>query len=118
AADNEEFQLTLQKMSARRSRSIVGIARFTAADVRYDGDTRLVGVYDTPLEGRPNHCDLLGPHIPHLTGVRSKREAATLRKKRIKRLIDKIGPNAIVPVASFRNGFLDQSMALSHCGEP
>lgn len=106
AASDDEFRKTYRQLSEGKPRNLVAIARFTASTVRYDGDQRLVGVYDTPLDGKPNHCDILGPHIPVVPDVTSKTKAETLRKKRIKKLIEKIGPAALVPTEDFRGGFL------------
>lgn len=112
AASNDEFTLTISQMSERRARELVGVARFTAATVRHDGNARLVGVYDTPLDGKPNHCDLLAPHIAPIKDVLSRRDAESKRKKRIRRLIEKIGPDAIVPAIAFRDGALVASSAV------
>jgi hypothetical protein len=71
-----------------------GVCSFAAKVVRYDGNKRLLGVYDTALLTRRHHADLFAPPF----GL-SRRE----KERRTELIIRTIGPK-FISVAVFRNG--------------
>src|SRR5690606_26595221 len=65
-AADDEFLLTMEQLHSNgKQREFHGVARFQAGSIRHLGDERSLGVYDTPLPGKINHCDIIARHIPH-----------------------------------------------------
>jgi hypothetical protein len=107
AAANEEFELIISELKQRSAqrgsvRYFHGVCEFKVATVRYDGEDRLVGVYDTALPGKPHHADIVGPNL-HVITTASKSEQERDRRKRYKRMLELIGPS-FIPARRFRNG--------------
>ncbi|WP_027555241.1 hypothetical protein [Bradyrhizobium sp. Cp5.3] len=107
SATNDEFELTLNELKARstasgRARYFHGVCAFAAAVVRYDQDSRLVGVYDTSLPQKPNHADMIAPDMHAGTGASNSQKERD-RRKRHKRVIELIG-TSLVPARQFRSG--------------
>ncbi|TPK04585.1 hypothetical protein FJ872_27380 [Mesorhizobium sp. B2-5-9] len=109
AADDTEFLLTVKEITANSEaeRRLYGIAQFAAASVRYHDGLRLLGVYDTSLQGKPHHADLIAPVVARDVEVGppiSKGRRETLRKKRLLRLNEKLGK--VFLASEFRDGLL------------
>jgi hypothetical protein len=107
AATNDEFEITISELKERSSdrghqRFFHGICEFKAVTVRYDGEKRLVGVYDTVLPGKVHHADIVGPDL-HVISTASKAEQERDRRKRYKKILELIGAS-FVPARKFRNG--------------
>jgi hypothetical protein len=100
-APDHEFVQTVAEMRLRDpNRVLHGVAMFPAAAARYHDERRLVGLYDTPLEGKPHHVDMIGPKVE----APSRGQKKVLEKRRYSILIEKIGE--IVLAADFRQGAL------------
>ncbi len=105
AADNE-FQQTLQELTARwspKARRFHGVVTFDARKVRYVADSRLCCAYDTALPGKPHHGDIAGPAIKEDTKSATRRQ----QERRIKHLID----TAMIrfeTATAFRDGVLSK----------
>jgi hypothetical protein len=103
AACDSEFRITYGLLAeASRAKGVPrylhGICTFTARDVRYEGEKRLLCVYDTAYEDRPGHADLLAPRFPAGT---SRGEIERFKKA----LVRRIGPT-LVRIEKFRDGAL------------
>ena len=102
SADNREFELTFLEMKTRsdskgKEQFFHGVCVFSAKSIRYDNDSRFLGVYDTALPDRRHHADVAAPPVD---GRKDK-------EKRLKRIIDKIGPG-LVRVTEFRDGLFSK----------
>ncbi|RWP38542.1 MAG: hypothetical protein EOR04_26040 [Mesorhizobium sp.] len=117
AAGDDEFVLTVRQMTenSEAERRLHGVAQFIAATVRYHDGQRLVGVYDTPLKGKPHHADLIAPIIARNVEIGppvSKGRRETLRKKRLRCLNEKLG--MVVLASEFRSGLLAGPPSVEH----
>jgi len=98
-ASNRQFRWTygeMKKASDARGipRFFHGVCSFPARVIRYDNNSRLLGVYDTALLSRRYHADLFAPPL----GL-SRRD----KERRTELIIRKVGPN-FASVAKFRGG--------------
>lgn len=96
-ASNSEFERTFKiiKSNAKSrgaERFFHSVATAQVRDVRYDGEERLTGVYDTAIFGRRRHADVMG------TGSKS------LQKERRKMALLKVLNANIEPTDTFRGG--------------
>ncbi|MDE3771490.1 hypothetical protein I7G86_07735 [Sinorhizobium meliloti] len=104
-----EFDETMSALRPRwqtNGRSLEGIMTFAVSAVRHTPGGRFSCVYDTGMEKKPWHADLM---LPELTAT-SKSQAKRLRFERLKALVDLIG-NDFSDMKAFRNG------RLAHLGE-
>lgn len=100
AAGNEEFTLTLAELKPRwaeRVRRFHGVATFRAGQVRFENGERICCVYDTALEGKPNHAVVAGPEFKG-----NDRKKLIARRK--KYIIDVM--KRFETASEFRGGFL------------
>jgi hypothetical protein len=102
AAADDEFEITFEELKRRsdeqgKERFFHGVCRFLAGNIRREGATQQLGVYDTSLHRRRHHADILAPPLQN-------RREVEARKKRI---LDKINPSYI-PVADFRSGAFEK----------
>jgi hypothetical protein len=104
---DEEFDLTISELKARsaasnRPRSFLGVCIFTAHTVRFQNGARFLGVYDTALQGKDHHADILGPSLDPSSEL-SKTQREKEKRKRIKNMIELVG-RCFDPARSFRQG--------------
>lgn len=107
AAEDEEFRLTIDQLKTRsaaagKQRFLHGVCIFPASTVRYDNDSRLLGVYDTALPDKPHHADMIAPDLHPITTL-SKTQKEKENRRRYKRIIELIGAT-LVPARQFRGG--------------
>lgn len=103
-SDSLEFELTFSQLqktaeSANSEWYFYGVCSFTAERVRYRGSDRFLCVYDTPLEQKPNHADLMAP----LIDADSKTARIKAERIRQKELVQLIG-STIISARDFRGG--------------
>jgi hypothetical protein len=102
-ASNAEFKHTLEQLKRNtpvgKERFFYGVISFPAAAVRYQKRGRFLCVYDTALVEKPHHADVMGPAIEG----DSKGEIERRKQKRLKDIIDQVGP-AFQSAAEFRGG--------------
>ncbi|PJR13987.1 hypothetical protein CEJ86_19805 [Sinorhizobium meliloti] len=103
-AADAEFEETMKALRPRwqtNGRSLEGIITFAAGDVRYTAGERFCCVYDTGMEKKPWHADLMLPEVK----AESNSQAKKLRFLRLKALVDLIG-NDFSDMKDFRGGRL------------
>jgi hypothetical protein len=103
-ASNDEFSLTIQELRARSAsngdeRFFHGVLAFEAGKVRTVGGERFLCVYDTGMENKPYHADIMAPPV----SGESKSQISRAQMARYRKLIEVIGPS-LVPAERFRNG--------------
>jgi hypothetical protein len=87
------FELKRSSDAKGKERFLHGVCAFRAREIRYDGNSRFAGIYDTGLRDRPHHADIMAP--PPENRIEKERS--------LKKIIDKIGPG-FIDVNGFRNG--------------
>jgi hypothetical protein len=94
-ATDAEFLKTFAELGVVTggAQTFYGIFSVRANDVRYKFCDRFMCVYDTALDGKPHHADIMAPN--KLSNSRNK--------KRVKLLLDRIG-TSLVLAADFREG--------------
>ncbi|MBB3594349.1 hypothetical protein FHX08_004753 [Rhizobium sp. BK529] len=100
AASDSEFEVTAEELLPRwqtRGRSLDGVMIFPASAVRYKDEVRFCGVYDTAMERKPHHADIMMVGFEGLSNSQAK--------KRLKSLVDAIGTN-FEDMDTFRDGRL------------
>jgi hypothetical protein len=108
-ASSQEFEDTIQELKNRskasgRERFFYGICSIPTAEIRFDGESRFLCVYDTAFPTKPNHADIIGPDLKAMADSEISRPEQERRNRvRIKRFIDKIG-DCFVSANAFRNG--------------
>lgn len=107
AADNE-FENTMAELVSRskergKHRWCLGVLRFPVHAVRYCASDRFLCVYDTGMEHKPFHADLMcGPLVPDgATGGQLKRARMELARE----VITALGREIVGP-SDFRSGLL------------
>lgn len=107
-ASDQEFLITMGELVTRskekgRDRWCLGILRFSAEAVRYCASDRFLCVYDTGMEGKPYHADLMcAPLVPdNATSGQLKRARMELARE----VLIAIGRDLVGPL-EFRAGIL------------
>ncbi|WP_340583871.1 hypothetical protein [Brucella pseudintermedia] len=105
AASDDEFRLTVTELQQNwipKNKRVHGMLTFRAMAVRYQDDHRLCCVYDTSLDNKPNHADMMAPKIKDVPGTPLR----IVKERIVKALIDKMG-NDFTPAADIRGGILN-----------
>jgi len=104
-ASNAEFEETLTELQARATAAgnpchFHGILAFLAANVRFCASDRFLCVFDTALEKKPHHADLMRKPFPtDWTKSKTEKERMIL----VKELRQLIG-SGFVAASRFRDG--------------
>ncbi|WLF95716.1 hypothetical protein Q5698_08535 [Brucella intermedia] len=104
AAADDEFCLTVEELQQSwipKNKSVHGMLTFKAASVRYKDDQRLCCVYDTSLDNKPHHADMMAPKLKETPGVSLK----VVKQRVVKAIIDGIGSD-FIPAVEIRDGAL------------
>lgn len=94
-AADEEFVQTFEEMliASKGDKFFFGVFSFKVGDIRYMCCGRFMCIYDTALPKKPHHADVMSP--THLSN--------SMKKKRVKALLDRVGPT-FIPADQFREG--------------